>query len=632
MFNLEEELKNLPEAPGVYIMHNKNDEIIYVGKAKVLKKRVRQYFQKNKNHTPKVLAMVANIAYFEYIVTDSEIEALVLECNLIKKHRPKYNILLKDDKQYPYIKVTINKDYPRIFMSRNLDNDGAKYFGPYTGMQTVRTTLEIVQKIFKPPTCNRRFPGDIGKGRPCLNYHINNCFAPCIAGNVSKEAYRQVFFEICSFLEGNHEKLLETMQKDMLDASKKTEFEKAAALRDKINAIRLFEQKQKIVNTGKQTDMDIAALARLGNKAFVEMFFIRAGRITGHQNYKMDDAGDTDPADIMSDFIKQFYSDTVVIPQEILTEYKISDIEIIEKWLSKKREKKVKISSPQKGERKELMRMVHKNAEVAAENYRINNLKISASKNKISEELAKKLGLESIPERIESYDISNISGSDNVASMVVFVNGKPSKKDYRKFHIKSFEGADDYRAMQEVIYRRFRHALDETEQIKNGTIKKEDAKFLPLPDLLLIDGGKGHLAAVNEILDAIECDIPAFGMVKDNKHRTRGLIAKKGEIELSAIDNVFTFITQVQDEVHRSAITFHRNRRSKGLTKSVLDNIPGVGNVKKAKLMSHFKSISQIKSTSLNELASVIDKRTAQNIIEYFKENKNVSTDSTRKS
>lgn len=627
MFNLEEELKNLPEQPGVYIMHDKDDVIIYVGKAKVLKNRVRQYFQKNKNHTPKVLAMVANVAYFEYIVTDSEMEALVLECNLIKKHRPKYNILLKDDKQYPYIKVSINKTYPRIYMSRNLKNDGAKYFGPYTGMQTVRNTIDIVQKIFKPPTCSRKFPEDIGKGRPCLNYHINNCFAPCIAGKVSRDEYRKIFFEICSFLEGNHTELLAKMNEEMRAASANLEFEKAAILRDKIEAVKRFEEKQKIVNTEKQIDADIIASAVLNTRTFVEIFFVRNGKIIGRSSYKIDDTRYMSGGEVLADFIKQFYTENTNIPSEILTEYEIEDKELLSGWLSERKGKKVYVSAPKRGEKKQLVSMVHKNAEIAAENYRINNLKYAESKSKISTEIAKKLSLESIPARIESYDISNISGSDNVASMVVFVNGKPSKKDYRHFKIKSVEGANDYLAMQEVIYRRFRHAHDEQMQIEKGEISEDDAKFLPMPDLILLDGGKGHLSSVLEIMETIDVEIPVFGMVKDDKHRTRGLLARDGEILLSPLDSVFKFITQVQDEVHKSAITFHRKQRSKSMTKSELDDIPGIGGVKKKRLMEKFKSVDNIKKADIVDIGSVIDKKAAKAVFDYFKENNNVQTE-----
>lgn len=620
MFNLEEALKNLPELPGVYIMHASDDEIIYVGKAKVLKNRVRQYFGSNKNHSPKVVAMVSNIAYFEYIVTDSEVEALVLECNLIKKHRPKYNILLKDDKQYPYIKVTVNEDYPAVFMTRILKNDGAKYFGPYTGMGPVKAALEIVQKIFKPPLCKRKFPNDIGKGRPCLNYHINNCFAPCIKGNVSKEEYRKIFFDICSFLEGNHEALVARMQSEMQEASKNTEFEKAAAIRDKIDAIRRFEEKQKIIDTDKQTDMDIIAGCRLGNHLFVEMFFVRQGKITGRFNYRIDDTKYMTDGEVMSCFVEQFYMGADYIPKEILVEYKIEDADVVKTWLRNRRNGAVELLFPQKGKKKKLVEMVHKNAEIAAENYRIDNLKIEEQKSKILSEIAKKLSLEKLPNRIESYDISHISGSHNVASMVVFLAGKPSRKDYRNFKIKSCEGANDCLSMQEVIYRRFRHAAEEQKQIDNGTLTLDKAKFLPLPDLILLDGGKGQLSAALEIMESMDMEIPVFGMVKDGRHRTRGLVSQNGEIELSPMDRVFRFLENVQEEVHKSAVGYHRKLRSRELSQSELDNINGIGEARKSALMKAFKSVDNIKTADIDTLAEVIDKRSALAVFEYFKE------------
>ena len=618
MFDIEEELKNIPEQPGVYIMHNSDGTVIYVGKAKVLKNRVRQYFQSSKNHSPKVLAMVSNIAYFEYIVTDTEVEALVLECNLIKKYTPKYNILLKDDKHYPYIKVTINEDYPRIFMSRTLKNDGAKYFGPYSGMQTVKATLDIVQKIFKPPVCKRKFPDDIGKGRPCLNYHIDKCFAPCIYGKVSKNEYRQVFFDICSFLEGNHSELLQELTNKMQEASKNTEFEKAAAIRDKISAIKHFEEKQKVINADKQTDVDIIAFSIFNGKAFIEIFFVRAGRITGRNSYRIDDIKSTENAELLSDFMKQFYADCENLPTEILLQEDATEIELISDWLSKKKGRKVSVTVPKKGSKKELVEMVRKNAEISAENYRLKGLKLVESKNKLSNELAKRLKLDAPPVRIESYDISNIQGADNVASMVVFIDGKPSKKDYRNFTIKSFEGANDYLAMQEVIYRRFRHAREEEMQIESGELAEENAKFLPYPDLILLDGGKGQLSAVLQVMETLDLQIRVFGMVKNNRHKTRGLVSENGEISFLPTDAIFRFITSVQDEVHRAAIGYHRNKRSGNLQKSELDEISGVGKAKKAKLLTHFKSIQNVKNAEISELERIVDKTTAKNIFDYF--------------
>ena len=616
MFNLEEELKNLPDRPGVYLMHDKDGNIIYVGKAKILKNRVRQYFRKNSNHTPKVLAMVSNIAYFEYIVTDTEMEALALECNLIKKHRPKYNILLKDDKHYPYIKITINEPYPRILKVRKLSRDGAKYFGPYMGAGTLKNTLEIVQKLFKPPMCHRVLPRDIKKGRPCLNYHINTCFAPC-TGKVSKDEYRQVFFDICRFLEGGHKNLLSELREEMSEASKKLEFEKAAALRDKIRAIEEIEAKQKVINTDKQNDKDIIAVAIENNVAFCEVFFVRMGKVTGHENYKIDNTSSAQPQEIMTDFVKQFYADGIDIPDEILTQYQLEDENLIAEWLRGKKNRKVTVMMPQRGEKLSLIKMAYKNAQTALDNYKIKVLK-EKEKNTLLDEMQTLLGLENRPSRIEAYDISNIQGSDNVGGMVVFDNGKAAKRKYRIFKIKSFEGADDYAAMREVIYRRFRHALDEEEQIREGLISREAAKFLPLPDLILLDGGRGHLNTILELMEMMDSDIPVFGMVKDDKHRTRGLVSSDGEVELSRMSPVFKLITHIQDEVHDTAISYHRKLHSK--IESELEKISGIGEKRRNILLTIFGSIDKIKEADIETLMNTegMDKRSAKSVYDYF--------------
>lgn len=616
MFDLEQELKNLPSNPGVYIMHSKDDTVIYVGKAKVLKNRVRQYFQKNSNHTPKVVAMVSNIAYFEYIVTDSEREALALECNLIKKYRPKYNILLKDDKHYPYLKVTMNEEYPKIVMTRRLLKDGAKYYGPYMGKGTIKNTLEIVQKLFKPPVCKRKFPEDIKKGRPCLNYHINKCFAPC-TGDVTKEEYREIFSEICKFLEGNHKDLIEELTEEMKRASAELKFEKAGLLRDKIRSISELEDKQKIINTDKQTDKDVAAFAKNENTAFCEMFFVRGGKIIGRENYKIDNISQSTDTEIMTDFVKQFYQNSSYIPEEILTEYEIEDAELITEWLREKRGKKVTISTPQRGDKLKLVRMVRMNADVALGNYTIKQLK-EKEKNSLLEDMQKQLGLAKPPVRIEAYDISNTQGTDNVGAMAVFENGRPAKRKYRIFKIKSFEGADDYEAMKEVIYRRFRHAVEEEEKIENGLMNREDAKFLPLPDLILLDGGKGHRGVITELMEMMDNDTPVFGMVKNDKHRTRGLIGRDGEVELSPTGGVFKLITHIQDEVHDAAIGYHRKLRGK--IESELDKIPGIGEKRRKLLLTKFGSVDKIKEMGLSELEEAVDKKTAQNIYNYFRD------------
>ena len=459
MFDFEEEIKKLPLAPGVYLMRNKNKDVIYVGKAKILKNRVTQYFRQNSNHTPKVLAMVSQIASFEYIITDSEREALALECNLIKKYRPKYNILLKDDKQYPYIKVSINEAYPKVSMVRRTADDGAKYFGPYMGKGTIKNTLEIIQRLFKPPTCKRRFPQDIKKGRPCLNYHINNCIAPC-TGNISKEEYRKVFFEICRFLEGKYSELVKELTAEMKDASQKMQYERAAILRDRINSINEVTDRQKITNASEQKDTDVIAVASEGTVAFVEVFFIRSGNVIGREHYKIENAEGSSESEIITDFIKQFYAECDFIPTEILAEYEPLECVLISEWLRKLKNRKVTLISPKRGEKVKLVKMVKLNAEKALSNYKINQLKIKENSG-VLELLKNMLALEKTPSRIEAYDISNISGDDNVAAMAVFEYGRPAKRKYRQFKIRTVDGADDYSSMREVIYRRFRHAIEE---------------------------------------------------------------------------------------------------------------------------------------------------------------------------
>lgn len=615
MFDIAEELKNLPENPGVYLMHDKTGKIIYVGKAKVLKNRVRQYFQNSKNHPPKVRAMVSNISWFEYIITDTEMEALVLECNLIKKHKPRYNILLKDDKTYPYIKVTMNEEYPRVFMSRKLENDGAKYFGPYVGMGTVNNTLDVVRKIFMPPVCKRKFPADIGKGRPCLNFHIKNCFAPC-TGKVSQKEFYAVFEEICKFLEGDHKELLDTLKLEMGEAAKKMDYEHAAIIRDKIKAIEDIDEKQKIVTTDGVFDRDVLAIASGETTRYVAVFFIRGGKVSGRETYKVDNVEyETDSA-VMGDFIKQFYSENRSVPREIISEVLTEDIEMLEGMLSEKCGKRVRITVPKRGEKREFVAMVKKNAMQAAENDKIRFLR--ENKNFALLELQKTLGLEKEPTRIESYDISNISGADSVGAMVVFDNGKPSKSKYRQFKIKTVTGADDYASTSEVIYRRFRRALEEREAIENGTLLEANAKFLPHPDLILADGGKGHVRAIKEMLSAMEIDIPVFGLVKDDRHRTRGIVDENKEIEIKTYGTLFEFITRIQDEVHRFAISCFKNLHSKTSFHSELHDIPGVGKARRLKLMEHFGGIDKIRTASEEELRQAVDKKTAKSVFEYF--------------
>ncbi len=616
MFDFETELKNLPDSPGVYLMHNSDGDIIYVGKAKVLKNRVRQYFGSSHNHSAKVRAMVSNVAYFEYIITDTETEALVLECNLIKKHRPKYNVLLKDDKHYPYIKVTMNEEYPRILTVRKLSRDNAKYYGPYVCGSVIKSTLDIISRFFKPPKCHRRFPEDIGKGRPCLNYHINACIAPC-TGKLTKDEYREVFKEICRFLDGNHRELLSDLKAQMRLASGELEFEKAAVLRDKINAIEEIEQNQKAINANHRTDSDIIAMARENSLTFCEVFFVRGGKVIGRESYRLDNTQSASSEEIMTDFIKQFYRDSDYIPPSILTQFEIDDKSAIEEWLKEKANKNVRIAVPVRGEKAEMVRMVAKNAQKALENHKINVLK-AHERDTVLDSLKELLGLKEVPHRIEAYDISNIQGADNVGGMAVFEEGRMARRKYRIFKIRSFEGADDYAAMSEVIYRRFKHALDEEDMISNGTLLPKDAKFLPLPDLILLDGGKGHLNTISELLEMMDIDIPVFGMVKNDRHRTRGLISKDGEIEISPASRVFMLITNIQDEVHNTAISYHRKLHGK--ITSELDKIGGIGEKRRKSLLTEFGSVDKIKEASADELASAkgMSLSAAQNVYNYF--------------
>lgn len=617
MFDLKTELKNLPDNPGVYIMHDKNDKVIYVGKAKILKNRVRQYFRNSASHTPKVLAMVKNVAYFEYIITDSETEALVLECNLIKKYRPHYNILLKDDKTYPYIRISMNEPYPKITAVRRRGNDKAKYFGPYMGMNTINNMLEIIRRIFMPPTCRRRFPEDIGKGRPCLNYHIKKCMGVC-TGNITRERYYETYENICKFLSGDHAGLLEELETEMKEASAKLDFERAADARDKIRAINSIDSGQKITDAGNASDKDYIAVCFMDELAFFSVFFVRGGKTVGRECYRVVRGIDTGPEEIMAQFISQFYDDSSV-PSEIVVQYMPSEAETIQNWLRELKGRKVSLVNPRKGDKLHFIEMAYKNSENARDRYKVEEQRFG--RNRINEELAKALGLSEPPRRIESYDISNISGADSVGAMVVFCDGIPKKRDFRRFKIKYTEGIDDYESTAEVVYRRIARAKEEQKAVDNGELLFSDAKFLPLPDLILADGGMGHVNAIKEILEATETYIPVYGMVKDDKHRTRGIVSENGEIELNPSGTVFKFVTRVQDEVHRYAIEYFRKLHGKNALKSGLDDIPGVGEKRRIKLLTHFKTISNIKNASLEELRAAVDKKTADSVYNYFRQN-----------
>ena len=612
-------LNNLPEEPGVYIMKNKDGKVIYVGKAKILKNRVRQYFQNTASHTSKVRAMVSNIHSFEYIITDSEIEALILECNLIKKYKPYYNILLKDDKNFPYIKVTLSEEYPRLEFTRRLVKDGAKYFGPYTNSFSVRQTIDMVKKLVKIPTCNIKLPADMGRKRTCLNAHINQCVAPCV-NNMTKEEYRKLFKDACSFLEGNHSELLNRLSDEMQQASNDMEFERAALLRDKIKSIKQLEEKQKIISKS-QEDEDIIGFYQYNNKTFAEVFFVRRGILIGRHNCVIDRTEGDMEEQIAADFVKQFYGDTSDIPKNIYISVDSSEYSLISEWLTVKTGRKTVVKCPKRGEKFSLTQMAVKNAHQAAVNYLLKKAKADRNVDKTVIDFSQELGLKRLARRIEAYDISNTSGSENVGSMVVFYDGKPLKSAYRKFKIETVQGADDYKSMAEVIYRRFKNAKEEELLIAENKLEEGKAKFLPMPDCILFDGGKGHVSTVCELLEMLDIFVPVFGMVKDDRHRTKGLVSSSGEeVIMKNTSQVFFMITRIQDEVHRFAVKYHNELRKKKMASLALLEIDGVGKATAIKVMKHFKTMSAIKNAEIDELMAVkgITKRAAINIFNFF--------------
>ena len=613
MFNLQEALKNLPDNPGVYIMKNSENEIIYIGKAISLKNRVRQYFQSSKNHSTKVRAMVGNIAEFEYILTDSELEALILECNLIKKHKPRYNILLKDDKHYPYIKVTINEEYPRIMVVRRILKDGAKYFGPYSDAYAVKETIQLIKKLYPIRTCNRDV--EYGKivGRPCLNFHINRCVGPC-QGNIKKEIYMDMIKKIIIFLSGKHDVITSDLKDKMNKAAEDLDFEKAAEIRDQINSIKKIHEKQKIISSALE-DEDVIAFSKGDNGSCIEVFFIRGGKLLGRENFYFDDFEEDDDS-LLSQFMMQFYSDREYIPKEILLQNEIAELNIIASYLTGKRGSKVNIKVPKRGDKNDLMEMARKNADAALEQLKYKLLLKKQNSSVAIEELQVILGLEKVPHRIEAYDISNIQGTDPVGSMVVFEEGKPKNKDYRRFKIKTVTQPDDYASMEEVIRRRFTRGLNEIAE-KNSDIK---GRFSSLPDLILMDGGLGQVNCAKKVLNELGLELTVCGMVKDNKHRTRGLIYNGDEISIYKDSNAFKLITRIQDEAHRVAITYHRSLRSKGSVVSILDEIDGVGEKRRLALMNGFKSIDDIKLATIDELKKIkgMNELAAKKVYEYF--------------
>lgn len=617
MFNVDEELKKLPHSPGVYMMHDDSDTIIYVGKAVNLHNRVRSYFRKIVGRGPQIDKMVKQIARFDYIVTDSELEALVLENNLIKEYSPKYNTMLKDDKTYPYIKVTMGEEYPRILLSREMKKDKSKYFGPYTSAGAVKDTIDLMNKLYQLKTCNRRLPRDMGLERPCLNYHIKQCAAPC-QGYISKEEYRARIERALDFLNGNYKPMLRELEQKMTEASEKMEYEEAAGYRDLYNSVKSVAQKQKITDSNGE-DKDIIAMAAEEHEAVVQVFFVRDGKLIGREHFYMTHVEDCDNAQILLDFVKQFYAGTPYIPKELMLQEDIAETEILEKWLTARKGGRVYIRVPKKGAKEKLVELAAQNA----------SLILSQDKERIRreegrtigamKEIAALLDLDDVS-RMEAYDISNISGFANVGSMVVYEKGKPKRSDYRKFKIRTVSGPDDYACMKEVLTRRFLHGMEEQKELDLKEMEKEFGSFTKFPDLILMDGGKGQVNIALEVLNELHIDIPVCGMVKDDNHRTRGLYFNNEEIPVDRNSEGFKLITRVQDEAHRFAIEYHRSLRGKSQVKSVLDDIPGVGPSRRKALMRHFKSIDEIKEADVEKLTQVpeIPRHIAEGIYVFF--------------
>ena len=618
-FNFEEELKKLPKKPGVYIMRDDKDVILYVGKAINLHNRVRSYFRENIGRGPAIDQMVSLIARFEYIVTDSELEALVLENNLIKENSPKYNTLLKDDKTYPYIKVTVGEDYPRILFSRTMKKDKSRYFGPYTSAAAVKDTIELLNKLYQLRTCNRVLPRDIGIERPCLNYHIKQCLAPC-QGYVSKEEYRQQVAGALEFLNGNYSPILKDLEEKMNKAAEAMEFEDAARYRDLLSSVRQVSQKQKITE-GVGEDKDILALYQDETEAVVQVFFVRDGKLIGREHYYMTHVPENNKPAILQDFVKQFYAGTPFIPRELMLQYEIEDAELIEKWLSERKVSRVYLKVPKIGSKEKLVELAAQNAKLI----------LSQDREKLKREEGRTIGavkeisdLLKLPlpgtARMEAYDISNINGFENVGSMVVYEKGKPKRSDYRKFKIKSVSGPDDYACMREVLTRRFRHGMEESRELEEQEMDQEYGSFTKFPDLILMDGGRGQVNIALSVLEELRIDIPVCGMVKDDNHRTRGLYYHNIELPIDTHSEGFKLITRIQDEAHRFAIEYHRSLHSKTQVKSVLDDIPGVGPARRKALMRHFKSLEEIRQATVEELMEIpeMNERTAQEIVAFF--------------
>lgn len=618
MFDVAEELKKLPAKPGVYIMRDAEDTIIYVGKAVNLHNRVRSYFRKIVGRGPQIDKMVSQIERFEYIVTDSELEALVLENNLIKEHRPKYNTLLKDDKTYPYIKVTVSEEYPRILFSRLMKKDRSKYFGPYTSAAAVKDTIELMNKLFQLRTCNRNLPRDIGKDRPCLNYHIRQCCAPC-SGCVTKEEYRARLEQALDFLNGNYAPILKDLKEHMEQAAEALDFEEAIRYRELYNSVKSVAQKQKITDSDLE-DKDIIAMCMEGNDCVAQVFFVRDGKLIGREHFYMTHVSENEHRQVLTDFVKQFYSGTPFIPRELMLQEPIDDMELIGQWLSAKRGARVYVRIPQKGAKEKLVELAAQNARLVLEKDRERIKREEGRTIGAVKEIAELLGIENAF-RMEAFDISNISGFANVGSMVVYEKGKPKRSDYRKFRIKTVAGPDDYACMREVLTRRFQHGLKGRGEMGEDAAGEFDS-FTRFPDLLLMDGGRGQVNIALGVLEELGIDIPVCGMVKDDNHRTRGLYYNNVELPISRDSEGFKLITRIQDEAHRFAIEYHCSIRSKSQVRSVLDEIPGVGPERRKALMRHFESIEEVRGASAEELAKIpeIPEHIAEQIVKFFEE------------
>lgn len=618
MPSLDEKLKTLPDNPGVYIMRDSDDNIIYIGKAVSLKNRVRQYFQSSRNHSQKVRSMVDKIADFEYILTDSELEALILECNLIKKHRPKYNVLLKDDKHYPYIKVTTNEEYPRVLVVRRIDRDGARYFGPYTSSRAVNETIELIRKLFPIRSCSRNLDGNFKDQRPCLYYHIGECLAPC-QGHVDKDVYDEMIEQICKFLDGKHQDLIDELKTEMERAAVDLEFERAALIRDRIIAVEKILESQKIIWTDDMEDRDVIALAGSDPHIIVQIFFIRKGKLIGSEQFVLEDSYGSHLEDAIESFIKQFYAEDIYIPKEIFIDREIGDIEIIESWLSQKRGNRVYIKVPKRGEKRRLVDLAAKNAKESAQNIAYRYRRREEQTVGACEELAEYLNLDSVPYRIEAFDISNIQGTESVASMVVFEGGEAKKKDYRRFKIKTVTGPNDYASMAEVIRRRYTRGLKERAKLKRSGKDVESGKFSNLPDLILIDGGKGQLKTAFSVLEDLGLDyIPTISLAEEFEEIYT--LDDKEPLILPRGSGALHLLQRIRDEAHRFAISYHRSLRQKNTLHSVLEDIPEIGPKRRVALLRRFGSIEGIRAATLEELCSVegMNRRAAQNIKDYL--------------